>query len=123
MRFRIAPISPISRLYGRYEVTTGKKVIKVVGLFRNGDGPTARYAVMDAVLIKEATVLCQQHHRQHCGWNTQRWHMCGHDMQTMKPAGDAHGRYGWRLRGRIAHGRTLAMAQLAEETAWKAHRP
>ena len=50
-----------------YEVTTGVGKTGVVGLLRNGDGPTVMLrADMDALPVEEATglALCQQDRRR-----------------------------------------------------------
>src|ERR1700689_5161726 len=69
-----------------YEVTTGVGKTGVVGLLRNGDGPTVMLrADMDALPIEEATGLpyaskIKMKDRQ--GNTLPVGHMCGHDMHV-----------------------------------------
>ena len=69
-----------------YEVTTGVGKTGVVGLLRNGDGPTVMLrADMDALPVEEATGLpyaskIKMKDRQ--GNTVPVGHMCGHDMHV-----------------------------------------
>src|ERR1700738_4890396 len=69
-----------------YQVTTGVGKTGVVGLLRNGDGPTVMLrADMDALPIEEATGLpyaskIKMKDRQ--GNTVPVGHMCGHDMHV-----------------------------------------
>src|ERR1700730_8108985 len=74
-----------------YEVTTGVGKTVVVGLLRNGDGPTVMLrADMDALPIEEATGLpyaskIKMKDRQ--GNTVPVGHMCGHDLHVTWLAG------------------------------------
>src|SRR5271157_2451114 len=69
-----------------YEVTTGVGKTGVVGLLRNGDGPTVMLrADMDALPIEEATGLPYASKitvKDHDGKAVPVSHMCGHDMHV-----------------------------------------
>lgn len=100
-----------------YEVTTGVGRTGVVGLLRNGDGPTVMLrADMDALPIEEATGLpyaskATAIDRQ--GATVPVSHMCGHDMHVTWLAGAAgllaQARDSWR-------GTLMPVFQPAEET-------
>jgi hippurate hydrolase len=101
-----------------YEVTTGLGTTGVVGLLRNGNGPTVMLrADMDALPIEEATGLpyaskATVTDRQ--GRTVPVAHMCGHDMHVTWLAGAtkllAEARTTWR-------GTLVALFQPGEETA------
>jgi amidohydrolase len=101
-----------------YEVTTEVGGTGVVGMLRNGDGPTVMLrADMDALPIEEATGLpyaskVKMKDRQ--GNTVPVGHMCGHDMHVACLAGAtalfAKAREAWR-------GTLLAVFQPGEETA------
>jgi hippurate hydrolase len=101
-----------------YEVTTGVGKTGVVGLLRNGDGPTVMLrADMDALPIEEATGLsyaskAKMEDRE--GNTVPVGHMCGHDMHVAWLAGAtalfAQARDAWR-------GTLMAVFQPGEETA------
>jgi amidohydrolase len=101
-----------------YEVTTGVGKTGVVGLLRNGDGPTVMLrADMDALPVEEATGLpyaskVKMTDRE--GNTVPVGHMCGHDMHVTWLAGAAtlfaHVRDAWR-------GTLMAVFQPGEETA------
>ncbi len=101
-----------------FEVTTGVGKTGVVGLLRNGDGPTVMLrADMDALPIEEATGLpyaskVKMKDRQ--GNTVPVGHMCGHDMHVTCLIGAtklfAQAREEW-------HGTVLAVFQPGEETA------
>src|SRR5689334_11383161 len=101
-----------------YEVTTGVGRTGVVGLLRNGDGPTVMLrADMDALPIKEATDLPYASNvtaKDRDGNTVPVGHMCGHDMHVTWLAGAttlfAQAREAW-------HGTLMAVFQPAEETA------
>ena len=69
-----------------YEVTTGVGKTGVVGLLRNGDGPTVMLrADMDALPVEEATGLpyaSKATATDHDGNTVPVSHMCGHDMHV-----------------------------------------
>src|SRR5215469_4366936 len=100
-----------------YEVTTGVGKTGVVGLLRNGDGPTIMLrADMDALPIKEATGLpyaSKVTAKDRDGNTVPVGHMCGHDMHVTWLAGAtalfAQAREAWR-------GTLMAVFQPAEET-------
>lgn len=92
-----------------FEVTTGVGSTGVVGLLRNGDGPTVMLrADMDALPVQEQTGL------DYASEVDGVMHACGHDMHVAWLAGAvarlAATRDGWR-------GTVLAVFQPAEETA------
>jgi len=101
-----------------YEVTTGVGKTGVVGLLRNGDGPTVMLrADMDALPVEEATRLpyastVKMNDRE--GNMVPVGHMCGHDMHVTWLAGAtelfAQLRDAWR-------GTLMAVFQPGEETA------
>jgi len=92
-----------------FEVTTGVGKTGVVGLLRNGDGPTVMLrADMDALPVQEQTGL------EYASGTDGVMHACGHDMHVAWLAGAAarlaETRDDW-------HGTLLAVFQPAEETA------
>ena len=74
-----------------YEVTTGVGKTGVVGLLRNGDGPTVMLrADMDALPVEEATGLpyaSKATATDRDGKTVPVAHMCGHDMHVTWLAG------------------------------------
>src|SRR5246127_4158211 len=74
-----------------YEVTTGVGKTGVVGLLRNGDGPTVMLrADMDALPIQEATGLpyaSKVTMKDRQGNTVPVGHLCGHDMHVTWLAG------------------------------------
>jgi hippurate hydrolase len=101
-----------------YEVTTGIGKTGVVGILRNGDGPTVMLrADMDALPIQEATGLAYESKAtmtNRDGETVYVAHMCGHDMHVTWLAGAtkllAEARSTWR-------GTLMAVFQPGEETA------
>ena len=101
-----------------YEVTTGVGKTGVVGLLRNGEGPTVMLrADMDALPIKEATGLdyaSTASATDPSGQTTPVAHACGHDMHVAWLMGAsalfAGARDAWK-------GTLLAVFQPGEETA------
>src|SRR5215210_385057 len=101
-----------------YDVTTGIGGTGVVGLLRNGDGPTVMLrADMDALPVQEATGLPYASTARATdgdGNEVPVMHACGHDMHVTWLAGAAallaQARDAW-------HGTLLAVFQPAEETA------
>src|SRR5512135_3886284 len=101
-----------------YEVTTGVGKTGVVGLLRNGDGPTVMLrADMDALPVKEATGLpyaSTQTATDAEGNEVPVMHACGHDMHVTWLVGAttllARARGAWQ-------GTLVAIFQPAEETA------
>ena len=101
-----------------YEVTTGVGKTGVVGLLRNGDGPTVMLrADMDALPVEEATGLPYASKAtviDREGKTVPVSHMCGHDMHVTWLAGAtkllAEARTTWR-------GTVVAVFQPGEETA------
>ena len=101
-----------------YEVTTGVGKTGVVGLLRNGDGPTVMLrADMDALPVEEATGLpyaSKTTATDREGRTVPVSHMCGHDMHVTWLAGAAkllaEARTTWR-------GTLMAVFQPGEETA------
>ncbi len=101
-----------------YEVTTGVGKTGVVGLLRNGDGPTVMLrADMDALPVEEATGVPYASkvtalNRE--GEKVPVSHMCGHDMHVTWLVGAvkllAEARATWR-------GTLMAVFQPGEETA------
>src|SRR6201984_1898840 len=89
---------------GGYEVTTGVGKTGVVGLLRNGEGPTVMLrADMDALPVQEATGL--PYARKAIGTDREGktvpvGHMCGHDMHVTWLVGAtkllAEARTSWR---------------------------
>jgi hippurate hydrolase len=100
-----------------YEVTAGVGKTGVVGLLRNGEGPTVMLrADMDALPIQEATALpyaSKATAMDREGKTIPVSHMCGHDMHVTWLAGAtklmAEARTSWR-------GTLMAVFQPAEET-------
>ena len=101
-----------------YDVTTGVGKTGVVGVLRNGDGPTVMLrADMDALPVKEATGLPYASTVTATDANGETvpvMHACGHDMHVVWLVGAttllAHARDAWR-------GTLMAVFQPAEETA------
>jgi amidohydrolase len=101
-----------------YEVTTGVGKTGVVGMLRNGDGPTVMLrADMDALPVEEATGLPYASKATATdpeGKTVPVSHMCGHDMHVAWLAGAtkllAEARSTWR-------GTLMAVFQPGEETA------
>jgi hippurate hydrolase len=101
-----------------YEVTTGIGKTGVVGLLRNGDGPTVMLrADMDALPVEEATGLpyaSKVKATDQEGKTVPVMHACGHDMHVAWLVGVttlmAQARQSWR-------GTLMAVFQPAEETA------
>jgi amidohydrolase len=101
-----------------YEVTTGIGQTGVVGLLRNGDGPTVMLrADMDALPVEETTGLpyaSTVRTADRDGAVVPVAHMCGHDMHVAWLAGAtkllAEGRATWK-------GTLVAVFQPGEETA------
>jgi amidohydrolase len=101
-----------------YEVTTGIGRTGVVGLLRNGDGPTVMLrADMDALPVEEATNLpyaSKVKAADREGKTVPVMHACGHDMHVTWLVGAttllAKARKTWR-------GTLMAVFQPAEETA------
>lgn len=100
-----------------YEVTTGIGKTGVVGLLRNGDGPTIMLrADMDALPVKEATGLpyaSESTSTDRDGNSVPVMHACGHDMHVTWLIGAARlfadNRDVWR-------GTLMCVFQPAEET-------
>jgi hippurate hydrolase len=101
-----------------FEVTTGVGHTGVVGVLRNGDGPTVMLrADMDALPVEEATGVpyaSKVTATDPEGKTVPVMHACGHDMHVAWLAGAtalmAQARDAW-------HGTLLAVFQPAEETA------
>lgn len=101
-----------------FEVTTGVGQTGVVGVLRNGDGPTVMLrADMDALPVKEATGLPYASNvtaTDDSGASTPVMHACGHDMHVAWLVGAAtllaQHRDAWR-------GTLMAVFQPGEETA------
>jgi hippurate hydrolase len=101
-----------------YEVTTGVGKTGVVGLLRNGDGPTVMLrADMDALPVQEATGLpyaSKVTATDRDGKTVPVMHACGHDMHVTWLVGAtallAQARSAWR-------GTLMPVFQPAEETA------
>ena len=101
-----------------YEVTTGVGKTGVVGLLKNGDGPTVMLrADMDALPVEEATGVAYASKvtaTDADGASVPVMHACGHDMHVTWLAGAtnllAQARDAW-------HGTLMAVFQPAEETA------
>jgi hippurate hydrolase len=101
-----------------YDVTTGVGKTGVVGLLRNGDGPTVMLrADMDALPVEEATGLPYASKVTVADRESNTLpvsHMCGHDMHVTWLAGAtkllAEARTTWR-------GTLMAVFQPGEETA------
>jgi hippurate hydrolase len=101
-----------------YEVTTGIGKTGVVGLLRNGEGPTVMLrADMDALPVEEATgapYASKAKATDHEGKQVPVMHACGHDMHVTWLVGAATLLTRTRARWR---GTLLAVFQPAEETA------
>ena len=101
-----------------YDLTTGIGKTGVVGLLRNGDGPTVMLrADMDALPVKEATGLpyaSKVTATDRDGKTVPVMHACGHDMHVTWLIGAAtlfaQARDAW-------HGTLMPVFQPAEETA------
>ncbi|MFF9551209.1 amidohydrolase [Methylobacterium fujisawaense] len=101
-----------------YEVTEGVGGTGVVGLLRNGDGPTVLLrADMDALPIEESTELpyaSEATGTDRFGQETAIAHLCGHDMHVVWLMGAtrmlAEDRDAWK-------GTVMAVFQPGEETA------
>ena len=101
-----------------YDVTTGVGKTGVVGLLRNGDGPTVMLrADMDALPVQEATGLpyaSKETSTDRDGNTVPVMHACGHDMHVTWLVGAAtllaEARAEWR-------GTLMTVFQPAEETA------
>ena len=101
-----------------YDVTTGIGTTGVVGLLRNGDGPTVMLrADMDALPVQEATGLPYASTvtaTDRDGTSVPVMHACGHDLHVTWLVGAttllAQARDAWK-------GTLLAVFQPAEETA------
>jgi hippurate hydrolase len=101
-----------------YDVTTDVGGTGVVGLLRNGDGPTVMLrADMDALPVEEMTGLpyaSTVKDRNREGKTVPVMHACGHDMHVAWLVGAAtllaQARAAW-------HGTVMAVFQPAEETA------
>jgi amidohydrolase len=99
-----------------YEVTTGVGKTGVVGVLRNGDGPTVMLrADMDALPVREATGLPYASNvtADQNGKSVPVMHACGHDMHVTWLVGAAtvlgQSRNAWR-------GTLMPVFQPAEET-------
>lgn len=101
-----------------YEVTTGIGKTGVVGLLRNGDGPTVMLrADMDALPVEEATGLSyasKVRATDRDGTSVPVGHMCGHDMHVAWLAGAANL---FSLTRDAWHGTLMVVFQPGEETA------
>lgn len=104
-----------------YEVTSGVGKTGVVGVLRNGDGPTIMLrADMDALPVREATGLpyASQVTADQNGKSVPVMHACGHDMHVTWLIGVAtlmaKNRNAWR-------GTLMPLFQPAEETGAGAH--
>jgi hippurate hydrolase len=101
-----------------YEVTTGVGKTGVVGLLRNGNGPTVMLrADMDALPVKEATGLPYASNvtaTDADGKTVPVMHACGHDMHVTWLIGAATGLAGHRD---AWSGTLMPVFQPAEETA------
>src|SRR5690242_338845 len=101
-----------------FEVTTGVGKTGVVGVLRNGEGPTVMMrADMDALPVEEATGLPYASRikvKDREGNSVPVMHACGHDMHVTWLAGAAallsRSRKAWK-------GTAVAVFQPAEETA------
>jgi amidohydrolase len=105
-----------------YEVTTGVGKTGVVGVLRNGEGPTVMLrADMDALPVQEATGLpyaSKVKATDSAGKSVPVMHACGHDMHVTWLIGAAtlfsKSREAWK-------GTLMAVFQPAEETAQGSH--
>jgi amidohydrolase len=115
---RTADIAAAHLRAAGFEVTTQIGKTGVVGILRNGDGPTVMLrADMDALPVKEMTGLpyASSVTAQDSDGNTVPvMHACGHDMHVTWLVG-ATTLFGQSLDG--WHGTLLAVFQPAEETA------
>lgn len=101
-----------------YQVSTGVGATGVVGLLRNGDGPTVMLrADMDALPVEEATGVAYAskiNATDSEGHTVPVMHACGHDMHVTWLVGAstllAQARTAW-------HGTLIVVFQPAEETA------
>jgi amidohydrolase len=92
-----------------FDVTTGVGTTGVVGLLRNGDGPTVMLrADMDALPVEEQTGL------DYASTADGVMHACGHDMHVAWLAGAAARLAAAR---KVWRGTLMAVFQPAEETA------
>ena len=92
-----------------FDVNTGVGGTGVVGILRNGEGPTVLLrADMDALPVQEQTGL------PHASSNAGVMHACGHDMHTVCLLGAAH--FFARLWAGHWSGTLVALFQPAEET-------
>src|SRR6185312_13035777 len=115
---RTAGIAATHLRQAGFEVTTGVGGTGVVGLLRNGEGPTVLLrADMDALPIKETTGLAYASDKtgtDRFGQSTAIAHSCGHDMHVVWLMGAtrvlAENRGAWR-------GTVVAVFQPGEETA------
>jgi hippurate hydrolase len=115
---RTASLAANRLLAAGYEVTTGVGKTGVVGLLRNGEGPTVMLrADMDALPVEEATGLpyaSKVKAADREGKTVPVMHACGHDMHVAWLVGAAtlmaQFREAW-------HGTLMAVFQPAEETA------
>src|SRR6185312_15490583 len=93
-----------------FEVTTGIGHTGVVGLLRNGDGPTVMLrADMDALPVAEATGLpyaSKVTAKDKDGHTVPVMHACGHDMHVTSLVGETATLCGWvnkiRLQAHVA---------------------
>lgn len=114
---RTAGIAEVRLRSAGYEVTPGIGKTGVVGMLRNGDGPTVLLrADMDALPVQEATGLPYASSVQatdRAGHATPVMHACGHDMHVASLIGAAtvlaQSRDAWQ-------GTVIALFQPAEET-------
>jgi hippurate hydrolase len=114
---RTAAIAAARLRQAGFEVTTGVGHTGVVGLLRNGDGPTVMLrADMDALPVAEATGLpyaSKVTAQDKEGHTVPVMHACGHDMHVTWLVGAttllARSREHW-------HGTVMAVFQPAEET-------
>jgi amidohydrolase len=114
---RTAGIAATHLRQAGFEVTTGVGGTGVVGLLRNGDGPTVMLrADMDALPVAEATGLpyaSKSTAKDKDGHTVPVMHACGHDMHVTWLVGAitllAQSRKHWR-------GTVMAIFQPAEET-------
>jgi len=119
---RTAGLAALRLRAAGFDVTTGVGKTGVVGLLRNGDGPTVMLrADMDALPVEEATGVpyaSKVKATDREGKAVPVMHACGHDMHVAWLAGAtvllAHARESWR-------GTLMAVFQPAEETAQGAH--
>lgn len=100
-----------------YEVKTGIGKTGVVGIMKNGDGPTIMYrADMDAISVKEETGLpyaSTVRVKRSDGSEAPVGHMCGHDAHTTWLLGLAKVMAGLKDQW---HGTLILLGQPSEET-------